>query len=450
MSQLSFLEQLARERRALTVSEFTARIKALVETEFFQVWIEGEISNFKRHSSGHWYFSLKDEAASLRCASYRMQNRLIRFQPDDGLHVRARGRITIYEPRGEYQLIVEHLEPVGLGALQLAFDQLKSRLAAEGLFESSRKRPLPLLPRCVGVVTSPTGAALRDILRVIRRRNQALNILISPARVQGEGAAIEIVRALKLLNFRKDVDVIILGRGGGSIEDLWSFNEEAVARAICGSRVPVISAVGHETDFTIADFVADLRASTPSAAAELVAAALGDLNERVRRLAGDLVRSIGYKLNASRNLLDELERSRGFEAVRARIDKTSQRLDDALGAIERVFNRRLKSSRSNLDRLSSRLSEADLARALSARRNALYGLNARLQSSLRERLRSGGEQVSIAAGKLNSLSPLAVLGRGYAIAFDARGRVIKRAADVGRGDRLRVRVDEGDIDCIKE
>jgi exodeoxyribonuclease VII large subunit len=212
----------------------------------------------------------------------------------------------------------------------------------------------------------------------------------------------------------------------------------------------VISAVGHETDFTIADFVSDLRASTPSAAAELVAAALGDLNERVGRLAGDLIRSIGYRLNASRNLLDELERSRGFEAVRARIDKTSQRLDDALGAIERVLNRRLKASRSKLGRLSAGLSEADIARALSARRNALYGLNARLQSSVRDRVRTRGEQVSVAAGKLNSLSPLAVLGRGYAIAFDGHGKVIKRAADVASGDRLRVRVNEGDIDCIKE
>jgi exodeoxyribonuclease VII large subunit len=299
-------------------------------------------------------------------------------------------------------------------------------------------------------VTSPTGAALRDILRVIRRRNQALNVLISPARVQGEGASIEIVRALKLLNLRKDVDVIIIGRGGGSIEDLWSFNEEAVARAISGSRVPVISAVGHETDFTIADFVSDLRASTPSAAAELVAAALGDLNERVGRVAGDLVRSIGYKLNASRNLLDELERSRGFEAVRARIDKTSQRLDDALGSLERVLTRRLRGSRSNLERFSARLSEADIARALSARRSVLAGLDSRLRSSARDRLRSRTEQVSIAAGKLNSLSPLAVLGRGYAIAFDADGRVIKRASDVAAGDRLRVRVNEGDIDCIKE
>src|ERR1051325_5088234 len=267
--QLSFLEQLLKERRALSVSELTAEIKILVENRFVDVWVEGEISNFKRHSSGHWYFSLKDEGATLRCASFRMQNRLIRFTPEDGLSVRARGRLSLYEARGEYQLLVESLEPVGVGALQLAFEQLKRRLDADGLFDIGRKRELPILPRTIGVVTSPTGAALRDIIRVLTRRNEAVNILIAPARVQGEGAAEEIAAAIENLNRQPEVEVIIVGGGGGSIEDLWAFNEERVARAIHASRVPVISAVGHETDFTIADFVADLRASTPSAAAEL-------------------------------------------------------------------------------------------------------------------------------------------------------------------------------------
>jgi len=259
MSQLSFLEQLVQQRRPMSVSELTTRLKIVVEREFVDLYVEGEISNFRRHTSGHWYFSLKDEAAALRCASFRMQNRIIRFVPEDGLRVIARGRLSIYDARGEYQLIVEHMEPVGAGALQLALEQLKKRLAADGLFAVDRKRALPVLPRCIGVVTSPTGAAVRDILRVLKRRNEAVSVLIAPVRVQGESAASDIARAVRLLNSRKEVDAIIVGRGGGSTEDLSCFNEEVVARAIYTSRVPVISAIGHETDFTIADLVADLR-----------------------------------------------------------------------------------------------------------------------------------------------------------------------------------------------
>src|SRR5262249_21528021 len=247
-TQLTFLDKLMQERRAMTVSELTSRVKLLLEREFADAWVEGEVSNFRRHSSGHWYFSLKDKAASLSCVCFRMQNRLVRFTLQDGLSIRARGRLSVYDVRGDYQLVVEHLEPVGAGPLQIAFEQLKKRLEAEGLFNVSRKRPLPRLPRSVGLVTSPTGAAIRDVLRVIRRRNETLSVLIAPARVQGEGSAVEIVRAIKLLDSRREVDVIIVARGGGSIEDLWSFNEESVARAIYKSRTPVISAVGHEAD----------------------------------------------------------------------------------------------------------------------------------------------------------------------------------------------------------
>src|ERR1041385_5267795 len=242
----------------MTVSELTLRLRKIVEREFHDVYVEGEISNFHRHSSGHWYFSLKDDGASIRCASFRMQNRMIRFIPEDGLHVIARGRLSIYDARGEYQLVVENLEPVGAGALQLALEQLKKRLASDGLFEVTRKRPLPILPRCIGVVTSPTGAAIRDILRVLKRRNEAVSVLIAPVKVQGDGAASDIARGVRVLSARPEIDAIIVGRGGGSTEDLSSFNNEAVARAIYQSRVPVISAVGHETDFTIADLVADI------------------------------------------------------------------------------------------------------------------------------------------------------------------------------------------------
>ena len=405
MSQINFLDQLLQARRPLSVSELTARIKILLEGEFLELWIEGEISNYRRHTSGHWYFTLKDEGAMLRCASFRMQNRMIRFMPEDGLVVRAHGRLSLYEARGEYQLIIEYMEPVGVGALQLGFEQLKRRLAAEGLFDTERKRPLPLLPRCIGVVTSPTGAAVRDILRVIRRRNEAMNVLIAPARVQGDGAAREIVRAIELLNQREEVDVIIVGRGGGSVEDLWCFNEEAVARAIFDSRVPIISAVGHETDFTVADFVADLRASTPSAAAEIVTAARDEISARLTGLREDMAAALRYRLLEQRNRVQELQASRAFDDVHTRIRRAAQRFDEAVYAME---------------------------------------------TAMRQRLTQAGERFAVSSGKLHSLSPLAVLGRGYSIATDSQGRIIKRAADVQPGERLRLRVADGEMECTKD
>lgn len=449
MSQLTFLEQLMRQRHAVSVSELTARLKTVVERAFIDVYVEGEVSNFRRHSSGHWYFSLKDEAASLRCASFRMQNRMIRFIPDDGLHVIARGRLSIYDTRGEYQLIVEYMEPVGAGALQLALEQLKKRLAADGLFAVERKRPLPILPRCIGVITSPTGAAVRDILRVLKRRNGAVSVLIAPVRVQGEGAASDIARAVRLLNSRKEVDAIIVGRGGGSTEDLSSFNDETVARAIYNSRVPVISAVGHETDFTIADMVADLRASTPSAAAEMVASARDEMCARIAGLGEDIRKAVRYRLLALRSNLSELESSRAFPEVQSRIRGFAQRVDDAGYSMESALRTALKIGRARHAALELRLSESDLRRRVIERRGRLAELSGRLQASARVGLESASERVSLAAGKLDSLSPLGVLARGYAIAFDSQGRVIKRAGEVSSGEKVRVRVSEGEMDCTK-
>jgi exodeoxyribonuclease VII large subunit len=449
MSQLTFLEQLLGQRRTVSVSELTARLKTVVEREFIDVYVEGEVSNFRRHSSGHWYFSLKDEAAALRCASFRMQNRMIRFIPDDGLHVIARGRLSIYDTRGEYQLIVEHMEPVGAGALQLAFEQLKKRLAAAGLFAVERKRPLPMLPRCIGVVTSPTGAAVRDILRVLKRRNEAVSVLIAPVRVQGEGAGSDIARAIRLLNSRKEVDAIIVGRGGGSTEDLSSFNDETVARAIYNSRVPVISAVGHETDFTIADLVADLRASTPSAAAEMVASARDEMCARIAGLGEDIRKAIRYRLLALRSNLSELESSRAFPELQSCIRGFAQRVDDAGYSMESALRAALKLRRARHSALELRLSGSDLRRRMIERRGRLTELSGRLQSSARVAIENGSERVSLAAGKLDSLSPLGVLARGYAIAFDTKGRVIKHAADIASGDQVRVRVSEGEMDCTK-
>lgn len=450
MSQLSFLEQLMQQRRALSVSELTARLRTIVEREFFDVYVEGELSNFRRHSSGHWYFSLKDDGATLRCASFRMQNRMIRFVPEDGLHVIARGRLSIYDARGEYQLIVEHLEPVGAGASQLALEQLKKRLAGDGLFSTERKRPLPILPRCIGVVTSPTGAAIRDILRMLKRRNEAVSVMIAPVRVQGDGAPSEIARGLRLLNSRKEVDAIIVGRGGGSTEDLSSFNDEAVARAIYKSRVPVISAVGHEMDITIADLVADLRASTPSAAAEMVASARDEMCARVAGLAEDARKAIRYRLLALRGRLADMESRRAFDHVESRIRGFSQRIDDAGYSMESALEAALKARRSRHTALVLRLSETDLRRAMAAHRSRLADLSRKLQGSARSIIDLQNERIALAAGKLDSLSPLGVLARGYAIAFDSNGRVIKRANEVSAGDKVRVRVSDGDLDCTKD
>src|ERR1700682_4135976 len=318
------------ERQPLSVSELTGMIRGELERRFSSVWVEGEISNFRAHGSGHWYFTLKDEGAQLRAACYRSSNQRIRFRPEDGLQVRARGRLSLYEPKGEYQLIVEALEPVGAGALQLAFEQTKARLQAEGLFAAGLKRPIPMLPRRVGVITSPSGAAIRDILNVISRRTRTVHVLFAAARVQGDGAAHEIVRAIRFLNdFHvravrdgnpdAGIDVMIVGRGGGSIEDLWAFNEEAVARAIRASAIPVISAVGHETDFTIADFAADKRAATPSAAAELVAAHEEQLCSQLESLSGNLARSIRFRVGAERSRVQQLAYSRGFDEVRGQL-----------------------------------------------------------------------------------------------------------------------------------
>jgi exodeoxyribonuclease VII large subunit len=449
MSQLTFLDRLMQQRRAVSVSELTARLKSSVEREFGELFVEGEISNFRRHSSGHWYFSLKDEAASLRCACFRIQNRIIRFIPEDGLHVIARGGLSIYDARGEYQLIVDFMEPVGAGALQLALEQLKKRLAADGLFAVERKRPLPILPHCIGVVTSPSGAAVRDIIRVLKRRNEAVSVLIAPVRVQGEGAASDIARAIRLLNSRPEVDAIIVGRGGGSTEDLSCFNDEAVARAIYNSRVPVISAVGHETDFTIADLVADMRASTPSAAAEIVASARDEMCARVAGLAQDARKALRYQMLTLRSRLSDLESSRGFDRVRSRLRTFAQRVDDAGYSMESALGTTFKARRSRYATLALRLSESDLRSRVVQRHGKLSESIRRLHACGRAAIDRPGERIALAAGKLDSLSPLGVLARGYAIAFDSQGRVIKRAADVNAGEKVRVRVSDGELDCTK-
>jgi exodeoxyribonuclease VII large subunit len=431
-------------RRAWSVSQLTDRIQGSLETEFFDVWVEGEVSNLKLAGSGHWYFSLKDENAQIRAVVWKAAARLIRFKPRDGLKVVARGSVRVYPPRGEYQLSVEVLEPLGKGSLQQAFEELKERLAKEGLFDPQRKRPLPMLPRRIGVVTSATGAVVRDILRVLRRRYRNLEVLIYPARVQGEGAAAEIVRGIQALNQVPGLDVLVVARGGGSLEDLWAFNEEAVARALAASRVPSISAVGHETDFTIADFVADLRAPTPSAAAERVVQAKEELAGRLRHLAARAGAAIEHRMTRVRGRISALTSHRVFTAEQGRLRNHAQRVDELALRAETALRRQAERARARGKALGQRLDAFRFERQLAARRERLGRHADRLLDLTRSGLERRRSALGQAAGKLDSLSPLGVLSRGYALVWaEGTGRLVRSAADVVPGDALRVRVQEG-------
>jgi len=449
------------ERQPASVSELTQQIRGALEKRFASVWVEGEVSNFRAHNSGHWYFTLKDEFAQLRSACYRSSNQRIRFRLEDGMLVRARGRVSVYEAKGEYQLIADAIEPVGSGALQLAFEQTKARLEGEGLFAQELKRAIPMFPRRVGLVTSANGAAIRDMVHVISRRTRSVHILIAAARVQGEGAAAEIVRAIRWLNEHhqrglrdgdpdRAIDVIIVGRGGGSIEDLWAFNEEVVARAIRNSAIPIISAIGHETDFTIADFVADLRAPTPSAAAEMVAAHEAELCARLSSLTANLARSIRFRVFGARNRVQELALSTAFDAVAARLRSAltvagaaEYRLHSGLRAALEIAQRRWHEA-------SRGLSLPHLRSLLSTSRTRLDSLNNSRDMSMAARLEEAKQRVGLAAAALDAMSPLRVLARGYAIAHDARGRVIRNANTVSIGDELRLRLWQGELDCRVE
>ena len=449
------------DSRPLSVTELTQAIRGTLESRFASVWVEGEISNFSAASSGHWYFTLKDTGAQIRATCFRNVNSRIRFRPTSGLQVRVRGRVTVYEPRGEYQISVEAIEPVGAGALQIAFEQLRDRLRAEGLFSEELKRPLPLFPRRVGVVTSPTGAAVRDIFNVISRRTRTVHVLFAPTRVQGDGAALEIARAIQLLNDHHNlalqegreadlIDVLIVGRGGGSAEDLWSFNEEVVARAIRSSGIPVISAVGHETDFTIADFAADYRAPTPSAAAELVAAREADLAEHLLGLTRDLERLTRYSIIDLRTRVQDAAMSSGFEEVRTRLRMTAQRTDEAAHRLETLAARLIQSARRRADVVILRLSPERLGNRVAEAR-AQFGLlcaerNAAMDLSVQEARR----RLAVSAASLDALSPLAVLQRGFALAQDESGRLILDAAAVSVGDRVRLRLAHGQLQCRVE
>ena len=434
-------------RSVLSVSALSAQLAAVMEERFPAVWVEGEISNFKVYGSGHAYFTLKDEGAQLRCVLFRNRARRVRFEPQDGLHVMAFGAVEVYAQRGEYQLVVELLEPRGLGALQLAFEQLKERLQAEGLFRPTRKRSLPRFPRKIGIVTSPSGAALRDMLRVISRRFGEIHIVVAPARVQGDGAAAEVAQGIRELNGLGGVDVIIVGRGGGSLEDLWAFNDEMLARTIAASKVPVISAVGHEVDFTIADFVADVRAATPSNAAELVVKekravveSLVDLTARLRRAASRTVVAHRDHLERTRGRRVLTDPARPLRDLDRRLDDARARLRQAILAAIRRAGHRLELADRGLRGLSP------VVRTLNGRR-ALTNLESRLDRGLRGALDHSRHQLGAAAGRLDSLSPLAVLGRGYSLTRTPEGRIVRTWREVTAGDAVRVLLHEGSLDC---
>ncbi len=411
-------------RAVLTVSQLTEELRVLLEERFPAVWVEGEISNFRLYGSGHTYFTLKDADAQLRCVLFRTRAQRIRFQPADGLHVVAFGSVEVYAQRGEYQLVVELLEPKGLGALQLAFEQLKARLQAEGLFDAARKRELPRFPKQIGIVTSPSGAAIRDMLRVIGRRFGELHIVIAPCRVQGEGAAEEIAQGLHDLNALGSVDVIIVGRGGGSLEDLWAFNEEVVARAIAASKAPVVSAVGHEVDFTIADFVADLRAPTPSAAAELVV--------REKRAVMDALDALRERLErAATRPLRDLER---------RVDELSLRL-------RRAMTGELRHASHRVEMLTSTLRSTSPVARVANGRHRLERLDARLSAAFTRSCDRSRFRLRALVAKLDSLSPLAVLGRGYSLTRAPDGAIVRSARQVKAGDDVQVLLHEGSLDC---
>jgi exodeoxyribonuclease VII large subunit len=435
-------------RKPLTVTQLTIRVRDLLESEFSEVWVEGELSNCRTWNTGHLYFTLKDAHSQIKGVIFRSALRYLKFKPEDGLKVVARGRVSVYEPKGEYQIVCEYLEPQGYGALQLAFEQLKGRLQDEGLFDQARKRGLPALPRKIGIVTSLDGAAVRDILKVLGRRHARAQVVIRPTRVQGEGASVDIARALKALGRVPGVDVVIVARGGGSIEDLWCFNEEIVARAIALCPVPVMTAVGHETDFTIADFVADLRAPTPSAAAELVIAATTEFTQRIDRLSDRLGAAVRARAQMLARRVHVLTGRPAFAGVPGRVATRGRHVAESTHALASALRGAVLGRERRLQQIRRRLDTCDFGRRLGAVRTRLVTADGRLTAAGARRLHHADTRVRECIGRLESLSPLAVLGRGYAVCWNAdRTAVLRDATASAAGDRVRVTLSRGELDC---
>ncbi|MBS0397319.1 MAG: exodeoxyribonuclease VII large subunit [Proteobacteria bacterium] len=432
-------------RDIYTVSRLNREARTLLERGFGTVWLEAELSNFSRPGSGHWYFSLKDSGAQIRCAMFRQRNLLVGLTPKDGQQVLVRGRISLYEPRGDYQLIVEHLEDAGQGALKREFERLKIRLAAEGLFDQGRKRTLPRLPRRIGVITSPSGAAIRDVLQVLARRFPAIPVLIYPVPVQGAQAAAGIIAALQLAADRAECDLIMLVRGGGSLEDLWAFNDEALARQIVASPIPVLTGIGHEVDFTIADFAADVRAPTPSAAAELAVPDAAEFERFFAQRMSRLLQVMTCHLKDLRRQLEFLQRRAALVSPAARLSQRIQQLDDLELRLMRALRQRLSDVNARLLDLQGRLWRASPGQRLQVVRARHAMLSTRMEAAMRARLQAAQARFQPLVRTLHAVSPLATLDRGYAIVTTESGKVLQDAGVVRRGQIIHARLARGRV-----
>ncbi len=436
------------EFHVYSVSEVTRDVKAILEAAFETVWIEGEISNFRVAASQHAYFILKDNNAQIRCVLFRNQKSGLKFTPQDGDQVVLLGRVTVYEARGDYQVIVESMEPRGLGALQKAFEQLKEKLSKEGLFDEEKKKDLPEYPWKIGIVTSPTGAAIRDMINVLNRRNSKVSVLLNPVKVQGQGAAEEIANAIQEMNRFKDLDLIIIGRGGGSIEDLWAFNEEIVARAIYKSRLPVVSAIGHEIDYTISDFVADLRAPTPSAAIELAVPLLEDIEEDLAALTIQSLENVLGMIDDYRDQLRYLMDRRFFREPHQILETPSQRLDELSQRLFRGLDQGLAMQKQKFKNMIHQLLQASPEKNLIHWKERQTDLNHRMVQKIQSQLKLAQKQFEGLAQNLNSLSPLSVLDRGYSIAINKKtGKVVKTSQAIKKADSLEIRLSKGKLNC---
>ncbi len=436
------------ERRVWTVRALVAAVRTHVEREYTDAWVEGEISNFRAPDSGHLYFTLKDGNAQIRVVMFSSKARLLRFRPADGMQVVVRGRVTIYEDRGELQIAAEYLEPKGAGGLQIAFEQLKAKLDAEGLFAAERKKAIPTLPSRIGIVTSPQAAALRDILKILRRRHHSVNVVIYPAQVQGDAAAFEVATGVRYFNQSRSVEVIIVGRGGGSAEDLAAFNDEGLARTVAASEIPVISAIGHETDFTIVDFVADLRAPTPSAAAELVIRSRIEIEGQAEAARERLVRAMERRLLEARHALTERAQHGAFARMMDLIRQRQQRVDDLTYRLEREERLTLEKLRRRWESFAAAVRHYDARRVLAAMRRELEVESAALVGGMRNLLLQHKVRAERMTTALEALSPLAILERGYALVFDGAGQLVKEASQVKAGDEISARVARGEIRAV--
>ncbi|HIF9366659.1 TPA: exodeoxyribonuclease VII large subunit [Photobacterium damselae] len=445
-----FAQPTQSNNRIFTVSTLNAQVRVLLENEMGIVWLVGELSNFSMPVSGHWYFTLKDARAQVKCAMFKGNNRRVLFKPSNGTQVLVKARLSLYEPRGDYQLIIESMQPEGDGRLQQQFEQLKMSLAAEGLFAQSIKKPLPEQPKRVGIITSKTGAALFDILNVLRRRDPGLPIVIYPTMVQGEGSAISIAQAIGRANSRKECDVLIVGRGGGSLEDLWAFNEEIVARTIVASEIPIVSAVGHEVDVTIADFVADVRAPTPSAAAELISRDMTHQTQAITQKKQQLNHAIRYYIAKQQQQTQRLQHRLECQHPQMRLNQQQQHLDELTGHLHQAMQRKLTQADQRVERINYKLSLYSPSQTIKQLSHHLAQSERRLTDAMDRSQLTARHQLAMMAEKLEAVSPLATIARGYSITQKEDGSVIRSSEQVSTGDRLVTKVAQGEIRSIVE